>query len=394
MSNDDRLRPASFRNVPFFVKRQNTNGGRKTSVIEIPGSDTPQIQDHGKEANYFGIEGYITGEDYFPQRNSLINALGAGGIGKLIHPYLGEKNVAVLTWTYTEEDLEGNICKFSMNFVEKDTKPLEILEKDAIVEVFSARDKAMNSVNDIFLESYSVAKKPFSVIKSTKQTLDVGVAVVQNARTVFETNAELQFQINNLKNNTDSAIYDGVSLHAEMFNMLTFGTFLTGEFSANQLSALPLFDDFLDLFDFKTPAPIVSETDPANFIANFIAQSAIIVATSMSPLIEYKSFEEAREVRDLLFYHIDKILTSPDIPSDYYINLRALRSLMAQDIEERAVNLSRTTIITRPQEFSAIVLSYQLYGTIDREDEIIERNGIQNPCMIPANIPIEVLQYE
>ena len=390
--NDENYKDASFRNVPFFVESANQNGSRKISITEIAGSDNPIIQDQGKGANYYNLEAYVVGFDYYPDRNALIEALELEGPGKLIHPYLGERTVRIISWIQNERVGEGGRCFFSINMVDVSTAGLELIEKDPILESFNSREAALSTLSDVFLDGYEIANKPTSVVNNAKETLSVGIEAIKKARVLYETVPELQYQISKLRSEVDSAVLDATRLQKDMYEIMTFGTFLSGEYAATTTNALILYEELLSLFEFQAVETLQNPLDPANIIAANIRETALLVCSSMTSLIQFESFEEARETRDILFKKIDIVLKNPLTPASYYNSLRDMRAKVGDDIETRGVNLSRTIVVDYPDEMPAILIAYQLYGDYTREQEIIDRNQLLNPVMIPARTAIEVLQ--
>ena len=93
MSWREKLRPASFRGVPFFVDDTSTSTGRKIQLHEYPKRDLPYSEDLGKVSKSYAIRAFVVGEDCFEQRDALLDALEQEGSGTLVHPTLGTINV-------------------------------------------------------------------------------------------------------------------------------------------------------------------------------------------------------------------------------------------------------------------------------------------------------------
>ncbi len=114
---------ASFRTALFFVDQADTSFGRRNVVHQYPTFDVPFIEDLGRDIDEFFIRGYVVqnnenSQNYFSERDALIEALRAEGPGLLIHPFLGEVTVSVLEKArMTEKFREGGIARFDMNFV-------------------------------------------------------------------------------------------------------------------------------------------------------------------------------------------------------------------------------------------------------------------------------------
>jgi prophage DNA circulation protein len=113
-----RLRPASWRGVPFFVSEASGEVGRRYEFHEYPQRDQPWAEDLGRAQRKWSITGYVLGEGYMGTRDRLLAACEQPGPGKLVHPYLGELRVVCDRFRYTERDDEGRMCRFDLSFAE------------------------------------------------------------------------------------------------------------------------------------------------------------------------------------------------------------------------------------------------------------------------------------
>ena len=114
----DDLRDASFRGAPFTVTSHEASGGRRLALHQYPLRDRPYPEDMGREAGRFEVVGFILGADYFPARDRLINACEEAGPGLLVHPFLGERTVAIERYRVSETTGEGGMCRITMECVE------------------------------------------------------------------------------------------------------------------------------------------------------------------------------------------------------------------------------------------------------------------------------------
>lgn len=119
MSWIDNLQDASLRGVPFKVDEDEATFGRRVQVHEYPNRDKPWAEDMGRATRRFSVQAYLVGDDYFEQRNRLIEAVEKPGSCTLVHPFYGEMTVTVtdeVRVSHTKD--EGRMCRFSFSFVE------------------------------------------------------------------------------------------------------------------------------------------------------------------------------------------------------------------------------------------------------------------------------------
>ena len=119
MSWKDNLQDASLRGIAFKVDSDEATFGRRVQVHEYPNRDKPWAEDLGRATRRFSVQAYLIGDDFFEQRNRLIEAIEKPGSCTLIHPYYGEMTVVVDDAVrVSHSQSEGRMCRISFSFVE------------------------------------------------------------------------------------------------------------------------------------------------------------------------------------------------------------------------------------------------------------------------------------
>ena len=119
MSWKDNLQDASLRGVPFKVDEDEATFGRRVQVHEYPNRDKPWAEDLGRATRRFSVQAYLIGDDFFEQRNKLIEAIEKPGSCTLVHPYYGEMTVTVDDAVRVSHSVsEGRMCRVSFSFIE------------------------------------------------------------------------------------------------------------------------------------------------------------------------------------------------------------------------------------------------------------------------------------
>ncbi|WP_277760858.1 DNA circularization N-terminal domain-containing protein [Pseudomonas sp. A34-9] len=111
----DRLLPASFRGVGFWIDQAKTPVGRKGQLHEYPQRDLPYFEDLGQQARIHDVTAFIIGADCLEQRDKLLKALEAGS-GELVHPWLGRLQVKVGECDMTHTRQDGGLVTFALKF--------------------------------------------------------------------------------------------------------------------------------------------------------------------------------------------------------------------------------------------------------------------------------------
>ena len=123
MSWRDNLVDASYKGISFKIKSSVYTAGRRTEIKNFPGNDAPQLQDFGAAETDIKIEAFViatidNGFDYFDERDALIAAFNAIGVGELVHPLYGTLEVYPSGKVrISETTKEGGIARLTMRFV-------------------------------------------------------------------------------------------------------------------------------------------------------------------------------------------------------------------------------------------------------------------------------------
>jgi prophage DNA circulation protein len=390
MSWLEQYRTASFRNVNFYVTQHEATGGRRTATHEFPNNDESYTQDMGLTTRQYTVDAYVIGDNYFAQRNKLLDALESGGAGSLVHPYLGSRNVMCSEYRLRESVAEGRIARFTISFINAGEiiYPEEVVDSSA--SILDAREAALLAINNWFLATYQIARKPWAVVQNARDTIGVGVTAVNDAKKLVQTVPEFKAAVGDAIDDVVNLSRDATELAITTTQLLSFGTLATDIFEATAENARWQFEGLKELFDFQ---PVVNkgEDDPATVYAYLISFSAVVVASGLTAVMEYDSFEDSKVIINKMIEQIDSILTIENLDDNIAVTLKDLQKIIVESIDLKGVDLSRLSVIVLTQAQPALVLSHALYGSIDQEQDILTRNKIGQPGFVPGGVPIEVL---
>lgn len=390
-----KYRQASFRNAKFFINAHDYGGGRRLAVHEFPQRDEPNTQDMGRKARRFSMNAYVLGADYFSQRNALLTACEKGGNGLLVHPYLGSRIVDLENFRLRETTLEGRMARFTLDFVESGEIKFPEQIIDAEDSIVSARAVALKAINDWFLATYSLARKPFNVVSNARANVAIGTAAINDAKRIMQTIPEFNEAVEDLISDVISVTGDAAELSASTINILSFGT-LSGDpyFQATAENSRLQFESMRDLFNYQavtTTGTVDDVDDPAQLYTSMLSYSALVVSAGLTGVMEYRSLEDAKEIINVIINQIDTILLIDGLDDAIATSLKDLQKVIIESINLKGVDLSRLTVLVLNIALPALVVSYSQYGNIDEEQDILDRNNIGNPGFVPAGKEIEVL---
>lgn len=137
-----------------------------------------------------------------------------------------------------------------------------------------------------------------------------------------------------------------------------------------------------------TPGSVQQAANQAA-LSSLVRTTAIIEACVVATQLTPASYNEAIALRDELSAVLEaEAQTATDA---VYTALTALRLAVIADITVRAADLSRLVSVTVPVTLPALVVTYNLYGTVAGADSLVARNHIRHPGFVPGGQALEVL---
>ena len=400
MSWRNNLRKAKFRGVEFFVSSHEGTGGRRIINHEYPLREDNETEDLGRKSRDFSIDCYILGDDYFSQRDDLIDALETQGPGELIHPYLGEKSVVCDGFRYREETTRGRIVEFTIHFIEAGISSNTIVTTNATAAIKSHRDNLINAAISNYVETAVVSGVSEFVIDGARLTVqDFGnildnvqkdgfFSAVGKTQEMIDKAASISRTINKLKNIDDVSISNSQSIAEDIASTIEESYDLVSD-ASTQVNVLKKFQDIEIEWRDESTSNVVLENNNRKSVQDTVRTISIAEQSRAVQRMSFSSYEDAVNVRNDLVSRIDEqIQTASDAIFPLLKNIRAevVRAVPAHD-----ESLPRIKNVQFATHQNALLASYKSYGTADKEYEIVERNNASHPGFLPANNNIEVL---
>lgn len=112
-----KLRPASFRGVPFRVEDDGSDRGRRVAVHEISGGERPVTEDMGRIATTFSVMGYVVGDLADAAGLRLEAACDARGPARLVLPIDSGRMVHCTGCSRNREKDRSGYIAYRLDFV-------------------------------------------------------------------------------------------------------------------------------------------------------------------------------------------------------------------------------------------------------------------------------------
>ncbi|MGU3528301.1 DNA circularization protein [Raoultella planticola] len=441
-----KLRPCSFRGVPFAIISEEGSHGRRQAVHEYPYRDTAWIEDMGRGTRRFVLKGFLVqdsliygGSDVISQRLALIAACETKGSGTLIHPTLGEMTVSVPEngLTLSGDMKSGRSFEFTLMLIESGLKVFAI----------TGSSTAGKTVRTNYLKLVSTTV--FSTIARIKGEIR---GVSQAIKTIKST-------ISFWTNMVDSTINEVTNISSVLKS--TFGNQRYGRYSKGTVGGsssgvsggvgVDDTDDFQSLADQVSAQAImdrqgitdtVTVLNNSTTIDNFIQRTADVVNAILnctgginerisaleklanSTSSEYQnstsSTEIARTVNTLIIVLCSGAMAAAAAESnptsrdeaeritrrvsdqmdaallvagdraddDLYSELLRVRSSFLDTMDAISAGLSELMLFNSAQPLPALALANRLYQDAGRADELIQESNVPHPAFMPTTMKV------
>jgi prophage DNA circulation protein len=391
-----RLLPASFRGIPFFIESHEHSGGRNTKRHEMPDRDGGLNEDLGKKTDLFRFEAHVVGDNYFFIRDALIEAMKTKSSGVLIHPYLGIKSVQAEGYTLREDTKQGRIAFFSLEFGEAGSSLFPFSQIDSHVAFATSAVSTIAQIQNGFELVYTVAQLPAFVLESAESALTDLANTVENifsnVRLDSTQHANMKKRVDDFRADISDLARDGAELTTGVNGLIGGLVDLVPDPpDASTIDSTSGRDDklavFNDLVVFDAGVGEIPETTPSRIaeksnitqINNLVQQLALVYKSQQIVDKEFKSNQEAEEARTETIESIEVQLLKAELSDDSFQALEDLVAKLVLAVPD--VNSNFANIRTRNQLNSvpSLVLSYNLYESVDNEQDIIDRNSLREP---------------
>lgn len=385
---------ASFRGVPFFVDAADRGGGRRAVVHEFPLRDDPYVEDLGRKARSFRIDGYVIGDDYLAQRDALLSALeDASGPGELVHPYYGLLRAVCVSLSVREMRAEGAMATFSLEFAEA---PAQAATPSTIVDeaqqISTSADDAIETINVEFEKKFNPLEMPSFALASAEKALAKAAAKLQEklapAVTLEQELASMAGRVALLTAQAPSMIRAPSSIVEDFRSVITdLVETVDAAPGAIRDALLEAYEEMKDIAVTVLETTTTRQREAANqrAIIGALQMVAVVESARLAPRGPYRSVEEAEMRRQQIADALEEqAATAGD---DAYPALVQLRSDVLRAVPGGRV-LAREAEVVQPSPVPSLVLAYQVHGSVDREQEIIERNSIRHPGFVAGTVKV------
>jgi prophage DNA circulation protein len=401
----DRLLPASFRGVGFWIDQAKTPVGRKGQLHEYPQRDLPYFEDLGQQARIHDVTAFIIGADCLEQRDKLLKALEAGS-GELVHPWLGRLQVKVGECDMTHTRQDGGLVTFTLKFYPDQPLPFPtasvstqkvLLAKadtllgsavsrfeEVIVRIQAARI-GINNLRNSLTGVFDVIKEQLKpLIAQYKEITELVRAVKELPKEVAAEFKGLLGDIKELKAFAKEGyrgVIADVSQQLEAIRKADAPKITTGK--DTNAAAQAMADLVQDTLIVKVAQWVASMPVAAKPVK--LLSTPSLDQQSKQPI----SRQEVPATEDLQALQKDLVealqMAKNKAGPAHYQAISDVQDALVAHL--KAVASSGVRLVTKSfqESLPALVVAYKQFSDATRVTEVVQRNGATNPLYLPPN---------
>ncbi|MCW0920086.1 DNA circularization protein [Pseudomonas glycinis] len=401
----DRLLPASFRGVGFWIDQAKTPVGRKGQLHEYPQRDLPYFEDLGQQAKTHDLTAFIIGPDCLEQRDKLLKALEQGR-GELVHPWLGRLQVKVGECDMTHTRQDGGLVTFALKFYPDQPLPFPTATVSTQKVLLAKADTLLGSAVARFEQAMTLIKAARIGITNLRNSL-TGVydVIKEQLKPLIEQYRQITELVKAVKELPKEVAAEFKGLLGDIKELKAFAKEgYRGVIAdvSQQLEAIR-----------KADAPKITTGKDTNAAAQAMAdlvQDTLIVkvaqwVASMPVATRAMQLPSTPTVAQQAHQQV----TRPEVPAtddlqalqkdlvealqgaknkadpEHYQAISDVQDALVAHLKAVASSGVRLVSKTFQESLPALVIAYKQFGDATRVTEVVQRNGVTNPLYLPQS---------
>ena len=372
----------SFKGVPFFVEEYEMQGGGRNIVSKpAPFSSNYVNQDLGGKIPSHPINAYLIGSECRQARDNLVAVCNEEGAGELVHPFFGRFRAECVSLSVNGSRSGVNYCTVSVEF-----RPVSASESQP-VQVNLAGTTARNSTAfqndsvDKFSTNFSIVGKGKGIVDRAVEFTQKAMDAILSARQVLATVNDFVSAIGAMKANAETIMMAPADFASRLTNIITATKEMFGvESQENDV------DEYLEMLDgFRE---LETDESPSGRIASMVKNLAASMVASSLVEAKFESVDDAAAMQKKVSETFEWLLEQTNDVDDY-MTIDSLRSSALGYLRSNMENIA--VVLEKDVDYSNNILQlcYDVYGSVDRVDEILERNSlVQGLFVLPGKIKV------
>lgn len=420
-SPTDQTIAVSFKNVPFKVRTENRESGRKVAVHEYPGSNVRFVEDLGELPDTFRINGFVDGPTYLTEATRLRNVLKEKTEGVLETSSWGIIKVKSQIFTETVNQTSVGEIYFNITFLRSKANPSPVVVAGTVETVSTSANDLLVDTQDNFEEAF-VAPTTAGTIQTATYEGTQAIEAIETASDSIQAEG-MQSLINTaladintlIKSPEDYAAalfndgllgalfenlpLDGTALPA-MTKLTKFGNSLaTDSFSINNnTKTVPISDYDIPLFSETT---VIREKANANrkTLVNNVRLASLGMLCEQAARADYGTDDDINSIKATIDEAYTAIVLTDDVDATIGNSLDEVRLGALEVLDQKLQSTPNLVNYSVRGRTTNMLLAYLLYAEqFTTENELDERGTVLSDLngLLPTKLKgdISVLEVQ
>lgn len=375
-----------FRGAQFFVKDNSQEGiSRVVQTFKVPNSNSWINEDCGGSVPSLSMDIFLFGEDCDAQKDVLLDACGKEGYGELEHPWLGKFQAICTGLNLSFGTSRLGYIRGKISFkTESDVRSgFEFLSASKRSAVKVGSKNFIYKIQEKFSQSFSVAGKSYSTFNNVVNRTSLMLDDILSCRKILAGVNEFANRLGQIKANLETSIKVPAGFSRDLSEIITSTLEMFGIDGKSK-------EECLEYMEFIENGPEYPN-DPGGIFESIKLQMQKLAAVMLASLIVDAKFLSVEECRDYMdrFNDIFDSLTYGIIDVDEIVSLNEIHDSAMGYLRDTMANMATVVDKEILNTTNVISLCYEVYGSIDRIDEIMERNSMrQGLFVMPGKVKV------
>ena len=404
--------PASLAGVDFWIDETLASDyGRRTVVVELPGSDEVAYEDLGRSAALHDVKALLVGDDHDARATALLEVFSRPGPYPLSHPLYGSIQVILSPGSKARLSYQENrlrISQVSFALVEV-TKSARVVTKPSTAAKLKMASSGLTTISAAqFVEKWSIKG---SILAPTVAAIGVVTGALRDVKRKALGPLAITDALDDALDDLEASAEALAGLPADLASglnaiiadisslILTFAgptqETYEGEAATAQLGAgVSAARDLSEVVVIEEPAYPGAPVDE-DLAGNQEALELLLKAGGLAGLgtlvaeLAAPSEAAADDLDAAAGDLADLLLDDGAVEVDLHRATRTLRDAVLARVEDARASLPESRVVTPAGPTSSILVAWQVHGDPTRAQEITTRNRLRHPSFITG--PVEVL---
>lgn len=391
---------ASYKGTPFFVEKDDESGGRRIVVHQFPMRDDPYLEDLGEDKRDFEVTAYVASDRADTDAGQLVVTCATRGAGILVLPTHGQVLVRCLSFSRDRSKDRHGYIAFSLKFVREGAASALASVAALANLIFIAADNLATAAAVSFVTSFQTGAAATSrasvdfVIEAATSGLRDAVSVLEALRS----SEPVEPAVSSAQRDAIQKTFDAIpAMLAQPETVSGAPAAIVGIARAlgdglPSTSAVRAFDEVIST-SVSAPLAAVYRTNNLRLAAinasgaarvlRLGALSAYCEGIARVVLVDRPAGITLRA--NVAEYFEAEVEDLPASEIDLIHAISVMRDAVIDYLSRAILDLAPVVMVEANLSMPSLFWAWRLYQDPSRSSEIVARNRVQHPSLMPPS---------